>query len=110
MQFTDHALHQRPGVDAGEPALALKTPTLLGSAATASYFHDGSLATVADVVGWYDRRYRLELDPGAAEDLAELGTSLLILGLVRSIWGKRHRHGKTIHSPGALKVDIEDIS
>jgi cytochrome c peroxidase len=69
-QFTDRAIHARPGDGAGDPALTLKTPTLFGSAATAPYFHDGSLATVADVVGWYDRQYRLGLDPAAAEDLA----------------------------------------
>jgi cytochrome c peroxidase len=32
-----------------------KTPTLRGVAATAPYMHDGSLATLRDVVSYYNR-------------------------------------------------------
>ena len=49
---------------------ALDTPTLLGIRYTAPYFHDGSLPTLAAVVAWFDRRYRLGLDAGARADLA----------------------------------------
>ena len=48
---------------------AMDTPTLLGSLYTAPYFHDGSLPTLAAVVGWFDKRYRLGLDAGERADL-----------------------------------------
>ena len=48
---------------------ALDTPTLLGSLYTGPYFHDGSLTTLAAVVEWFDRRYRLGLDAGEKADL-----------------------------------------
>jgi cytochrome c peroxidase len=48
---------------------ALDTPTLLGINYTAPYFHDGSLATLADVVGWFDKRFSLGLDRRQTDDL-----------------------------------------
>ena len=67
--FTDERFHNtgigviagkaRPGRaavsgDAGDTG-AFKTPTLRGVALTAPYMHDGSLATLADVVAFYAR-------------------------------------------------------
>lgn len=45
------------------------TPTLLGTKYTAPYFHDGSLATLSDVVKWFNDQYRLGLNRGKQEDL-----------------------------------------
>ena len=56
---------------------ALDTPTLLGVRHTAPYFHDGSLPTLAAVVDWFDRRYRLGLD---AEGRADLTAYLKAVG------------------------------
>ncbi len=69
--FTDGRRHElgsgKPGYE-GE-RLAFETPSLLGSANTAPYFHDGSLPTLASVVAWFDRSYRLGLGRGERKDL-----------------------------------------
>jgi len=59
--FTDEIPHNtgiawRTGtlVDAGAGGGAFKTPTLREVARTAPYMHDGSLATLADVIEFYD--------------------------------------------------------
>jgi cytochrome c peroxidase len=46
------------------------TPTLLGIAHTAPYMHDGSLATLADVVGFFDDKMGLKLTAAQKSDLA----------------------------------------
>ncbi|MEQ9037442.1 MAG: cytochrome c peroxidase, partial [Silicimonas sp.] len=55
--FLDRQAHDigsvAPGYE-GARAGALDTPTLLGTAYTAPYFHDGSLPTLAAVVDWFD--------------------------------------------------------
>ena len=45
------------------------TPTLLGTAETAPYFHDGRFATLADVVAWFDRSFALDLGADGDADL-----------------------------------------
>ena len=70
--FTDEKLHNT-GVawdgerqtDEGGGRGAFKTPTLREVARTARYMHDGSLATLDDVVEFYDRggRQNPDLDP-----------------------------------------------
>lgn len=66
---------RRHDIGSSEPATtyardgAFDTPTLLGVAYSAPYFHDGSLATLADVVDWFDRRYRLDLGQQGTADL-----------------------------------------
>ena len=45
------------------------TPTLLGIAHTAPYMHDGSLATLTDVVGFFDKSLGLDLSPNERSDL-----------------------------------------
>ena len=47
------------------------TPTLLGTAYTAPYFHDGSLETLADVVDWFDATHNLGLTEVERSDLTE---------------------------------------
>jgi cytochrome c peroxidase len=46
-----------------------KVPTLRGLAARAPYFHDGSAATLADVVDFYDKRFAIALTPAERADL-----------------------------------------
>ncbi len=47
-----------------------ETPTLLGLAETAPFFHDGSLASIPDVVAWFDREFALGLSPRQRADLS----------------------------------------
>ena len=66
---------RRHDIGSGEPATkfgrdsAFDTPTLLGAAFTAPYFHDGSLATLTAVVDWFDTRFSLKLDKSSKADL-----------------------------------------
>ena len=46
-----------------------ETPTLLGTAESAPYFHDGRFASLADVVAWFDRTFGLGLSAGERADL-----------------------------------------
>ena len=48
--------------DPGAGGGAFKTPTLREIASTAPYMHDGSLATLRDVVDFYDRGGRANPD------------------------------------------------
>lgn len=70
--FRDGRVHR---LGSGEPpsphALdgGYETPTLLGTAETAPYFHDGRFATLGEVVDWFDRSYALGLTAGERADL-----------------------------------------
>jgi cytochrome c peroxidase len=99
--FSDEAFHNTGvGVVAGEPAPGraavtgrsedrgrFKTPTLRGVGATAPYMHDGSLATLADVIEFYRQggRANANLDPAlgpiemSAEDARNLEAFLRAL-------------------------------
>jgi cytochrome c peroxidase len=46
-----------------------KGPILRGLAARAPYFHDGSAATLADVIAFYETRFRLTLTDREKADL-----------------------------------------
>lgn len=46
-----------------------KGPILRGLAARAPYFHNGSAATLRDVVNFYDQRFNLNLTEGQKDDL-----------------------------------------
>jgi hypothetical protein len=46
-----------------------ETPTLLGTAESAPFFHDGRFATLADIVAWFDRTFALGLAAGERADL-----------------------------------------
>ena len=45
------------------------TPTLIGVAHTAPYFHDGAVATLAEVVDWFNTQFHLGLEDGQRADL-----------------------------------------
>lgn len=47
-----------------------KTPNLRGAAARAPYFHDGSARDLDAVVRFYDRRFRMGLNPQEIADMA----------------------------------------
>jgi len=70
--FLDHKQHN---IGSGDPATEFArdslfdTPTLLGVNYTAPYFHDGSLATLADVVEWFNKKDNLKLNNGQKSDL-----------------------------------------
>lgn len=70
--FLDRQAHDvgsaKPGYD-GDRSGAFDTPTLLGAGFTAPYMHDGSLPTLASVVGWFDERYALGLTDDERADL-----------------------------------------
>jgi len=70
MNFTDELRHDT-GV--GPIARAVKTPTLWGVGQTGPYFHDGSRATLRDVIAFYDAGFstRQDVDP----ELRALGLS-----------------------------------
>ncbi|WP_236628239.1 cytochrome c peroxidase, partial [Sulfitobacter sp. HI0129] len=78
--FLDRQAHDigsvAPGYE-GARAGALDTPTLLGTAYTAPYFHDGSLPTLAAVVDWFDETKSLGL---TEEDRADLTAYLETVG------------------------------
>jgi cytochrome c peroxidase len=70
--FVDHQRHDIGSVNGAEENSldrAMDTPTLLSAKFTAPYFHDGSLATLKDVVQWFDRQYDLKLDENDVADL-----------------------------------------
>jgi cytochrome c peroxidase len=46
-----------------------KVPTLRGLAGRPPYFHNGSAATLEDVVDSYDRRFAIGLSPAEKQDL-----------------------------------------
>lgn len=68
VQTTDPGLALRTGkwADIGR----FKGPILRGLAARAPYFHDGSAATVEDVVAFYDTRFAIGLSAREKQDLA----------------------------------------
>ena len=47
----------------------IKVPTLRGLAARAPYFHNGAARSLADVVGFYDKRFHIHFSPQEKEDL-----------------------------------------
>jgi cytochrome c peroxidase len=57
----------------------IETPTLLGTAETAPYFHDGRLPTLDHVVAFYDEAFALEL---SSEDRAALVAYLAAVGAI----------------------------
>lgn len=78
--FLDRQAHDIGSIDpaySGARSGALDTPTLLGTVYTAPYFHDGSLPTLASVVGWFNETKSLGL---AASDRADLTAYLETIG------------------------------
>ena len=71
-QFVDHQQHDLGTVRGYEPYSrdrALDTPTLLGIAHTAPYFHDGSQPTLRAVNEWFNTTFDLALTDGQIADL-----------------------------------------
>ena len=56
-----------------------ETPSLLGLAESAPYFHDGRFTTLAEVVAWFDRELGLQL---GAQEQADLVAYLEAVGAV----------------------------
>ena len=54
----------------------IKVPTLRGLAARAPYFHNGSAATLNDVVVFYDQRFSMELMQEEKNDLVNFLNAL----------------------------------
>jgi cytochrome c peroxidase len=54
----------------------VKGPILRGLAARAPYFHNGSAATLLDVVNFYDQRFGLGFTDGQKEDLVNFLNAL----------------------------------
>jgi hypothetical protein len=54
----------------------LKVPGLRGLAARAPYFHNGSAASLEDVVKFYDQRFQMNLNPQQQLDLAHFLSAL----------------------------------
>jgi cytochrome c peroxidase len=48
----------------------LKGPILRGLAGRAPYFHNGSAATLLDVVNFYNQRFNIGLTPAQMSDMA----------------------------------------
>ncbi|TCD13344.1 cytochrome C [Oricola cellulosilytica] len=64
-----HDIGSAKPVYEGARAGAFDTPTLLGTASTAPYLHDGSLPTLAAVVDWFDETKALQLTDAERADL-----------------------------------------
>ncbi len=64
-----HRVGSGPSAQAGALDDAFDTPTLLGTAETAPYFHDGRFATLSDVVSFFDQSYGLGLPADEKRDL-----------------------------------------
>jgi len=72
--FVDRQRHDIGSAEPSEPFALdgfFDTPTLLNSAYTAPYFHDGSQETLGDVVEWFDQTYNLGLTEAEKADLTE---------------------------------------
>ena len=70
--FLDHRRHDLGTVPGAEPDArdgALDTPTLLGIAYTAPYFHDGSRPTLRAVNEWFNETFELGLSEDELADL-----------------------------------------
>lgn len=77
--FKDGQIHDigtgRAGSYAGEPGAEIEydrffeTPTLLNSAFTSPYMHDGSLATLDEVASWFNDTHQLGLGGAQLADL-----------------------------------------
>lgn len=78
--FLDHQRHDigtAKGYDDFSKDRSLDTPTLLGVAFTAPYFHDGSQPTLRGVVDWFNGEYKLGL---SEEELADLASYVSTVG------------------------------
>jgi mono/diheme cytochrome c family protein len=79
--FRDGKVHRFGPAAAGPHALdnGFETPTLLGAAESAPYFHDGRADTLAAAVAWLDQAFELRL---TARDAGDLTAYLEAVGAV----------------------------
>jgi len=77
-----------------------KTPTLRNVALTAPYMHDGSLATLEDVVSFYNRggNPNPNLSPGIKALFLTIGEKLALVEFLRSLSDDRLANGKRLRS------------
>ena len=66
-----HDIGTEPPAYKGALAQAFDTPTLLSTASSGPYFHDGSQPTLGAVVNWFDTRFSLGLSKDQLADLTE---------------------------------------
>jgi len=70
--FLDRRNHDIGTVSDSEPYSrdgSMDTPTLLGIKYTAPYFHDGSQASIGDVIKWFNKSFSLDLNKTEVQDL-----------------------------------------
>ena len=101
--FTDEKLHNtgvawRDGrfADAGAGEGKFKTPTLREIVLTAPYMHDGSIATLEEVVGYYDRGGNR--NPGLDQEIRPLHLSSTekqnVIAFLRGLHGTTNEAGR----------------
>ncbi len=99
--FLDRKRHDIGTVARSEPYSrdgALDTPTLLGIKYTASYFHDGSQATLREVNEWFNTRFQLGLTPEQVDDLT---------AYVEAVGEGVEAYEDTVHT---LEAEMEEFS
>ena len=64
-----------PASDLFDPS-ACPSPSLRALAAREPYFHDGSAQTLAEVVDFYDRRFKIALSATERQDLVNFLAAL----------------------------------
>ncbi len=107
--FVDGARHDiGSGGGDGFPGRAFDTPTLLGTETTAPYFHDGALATLGDVVAWFDTRYRLGLAAGEKSDLTAYLTAVGTVARPYEAEGGRNTAFGRVAREGAVSLGTLD--
>lgn len=99
--FTDGLTHDIGSVSRSSAYAAdgaMNTPTLLSSAYTAPYFHDGSLPTLRSVVDWFNETFDLGLSEAEAADLT---------AYVETVGSGEAAYEDTIHT---LEAELEEFS
>jgi cytochrome c peroxidase len=87
--FTDERLHNT-GAGAADIEQRFKTPTLREIAARAPYMHDGSIATLEEVIDFYDRggKANPNLDPDIQELHLNAAEKRALVEFLRSLSGR----------------------
>jgi hypothetical protein len=83
-----------------------ETPTLLGTAESAPYFHDGRFATLDEVVAWFDRAFALGL---SARERADLTAYLAAVGAVDRREDDRSRARRMVETFAYLGVLVDGV-
>lgn len=105
--FSDGRSHRHASAERASPRSlddGVETPTLLGLAETAPYFHDGSRATLDDVVAFYDRTFDLAL---SAEDRRALVAYVTAIGAIDAARDERPLGFRLVDQIAYLNLAIE---